>query len=90
MNVEIGTEAAQFPEKEYVNGIFLALHDHNFGNKLCQHFFLTDLVPLFCITGLCQKWKKMWSHLDSGNFGSKTSGVKVLLQTVAPLNVNVT
>jgi hypothetical protein len=26
MNVEIGTEAAQFPEKEYIKGIFLALH----------------------------------------------------------------
>jgi hypothetical protein len=25
MNVEIGTEAAQFPVKEYINGIFLAL-----------------------------------------------------------------
>jgi hypothetical protein len=25
MNVEIGTEAAQFPEKEYINGIFVAL-----------------------------------------------------------------
>ncbi len=25
MNVEIGTEAAQFPEKEYVNGMFLAV-----------------------------------------------------------------
>jgi hypothetical protein len=23
MNVEIGTEAAQFPEKEYINGIFV-------------------------------------------------------------------
>ncbi len=22
MNVEIGTEAAQFPEKEYINGIY--------------------------------------------------------------------
>ncbi len=28
MNVEIGTEAAQFPEKEYINGIFLAVHVH--------------------------------------------------------------
>jgi hypothetical protein len=27
MNVEIGTEAAQFPEKEYINGIFLAVKD---------------------------------------------------------------
>ncbi len=25
MNVEIGTEAAQFPEKEYINVIFLAV-----------------------------------------------------------------
>ena len=35
MNVKIGTEAVQFPEKEYINGIFLAVH--NFG------FFLLDL-----------------------------------------------
>jgi hypothetical protein len=27
MNVEIGTEAAQFPEKEYINGIFAAVQD---------------------------------------------------------------
>jgi hypothetical protein len=26
MNVEIGTEAAQFTEKEYINGIFLAVY----------------------------------------------------------------
>jgi hypothetical protein len=25
MNVEIGTKAAQFPEKEYTNGIFVAV-----------------------------------------------------------------
>jgi hypothetical protein len=25
MNVEIGTEAAQFPEKKYINEIFLAV-----------------------------------------------------------------
>jgi hypothetical protein len=25
MNMEIGTEAVQFPEKEYINGIFLAV-----------------------------------------------------------------
>jgi hypothetical protein len=27
MNVEIRTEAMQFPEKEYINVIFLAVHD---------------------------------------------------------------
>jgi hypothetical protein len=26
MNVEIGTEAVQFPEKENINGIFLAVY----------------------------------------------------------------
>jgi hypothetical protein len=26
MHVEIGTEAAQFPEKEYINGIFVAVY----------------------------------------------------------------
>ncbi len=31
MNVEIGTEAAQFPEKEYINGIFVAVHN------MCNH-----------------------------------------------------
>ncbi len=25
VNVEIGTETAQFPEKEYINGIFVAV-----------------------------------------------------------------
>ncbi len=25
MNVEIGTEAPQFPEKEYINGIFVTV-----------------------------------------------------------------
>jgi hypothetical protein len=25
MNVEIGAQAAQFPEKEYINGIFVAV-----------------------------------------------------------------
>jgi hypothetical protein len=29
MNVEIGTEAAQCPEKEYINGIFLAVSAEN-------------------------------------------------------------
>jgi hypothetical protein len=29
MNVEIGTAAAQFPEKEYINGIFVAVQDIN-------------------------------------------------------------
>jgi hypothetical protein len=26
MNIEIGAEAALFPEKEYINGIFVTVH----------------------------------------------------------------
>jgi hypothetical protein len=29
MNVEIGTEAAQYPEKEYINWIFVAVYRHS-------------------------------------------------------------
>jgi hypothetical protein len=28
MNVEIGTEAAQFPEKEFIIGIFIAVYGY--------------------------------------------------------------
>jgi hypothetical protein len=37
MDVEIGTEAAQFPEKEYIYGIFLAVCP-------LQTILLSDLV----------------------------------------------
>jgi hypothetical protein len=30
MNVEIGAEAALFPEKEYIKGIFVAVQDSQF------------------------------------------------------------
>jgi hypothetical protein len=33
MNVEIGTEATQFPEKEYINGIFLAVKMSDLGAR---------------------------------------------------------
>ncbi len=34
MNVEIGTEAAQFPEKEYINGIFVAVYSQWGGSMI--------------------------------------------------------
>jgi hypothetical protein len=36
MNVEIGAEAALFPEKEYISGIFLAV---NYPNSPWQRIF---------------------------------------------------
>jgi hypothetical protein len=34
MNVEIGTDAEQFPEKKYINGIFLQCGVMNYLHKL--------------------------------------------------------
>ncbi len=39
MNVEIGTEAVQFPEKEYIDGIFLAVWDYSFDVMVCVWTF---------------------------------------------------
>jgi hypothetical protein len=39
MNVEIGTEAAQFPEKKYINGIFVAVYNiglNSEGRRICH------------------------------------------------------
>jgi hypothetical protein len=42
MNVELGTETAQFPEKEYINGIFLAVYPAENSILPCSplHFML--------------------------------------------------
>jgi hypothetical protein len=36
MNVEIEPEVAQFPEKEYINGIFLAVCGNYYNAMLCD------------------------------------------------------
>ncbi len=36
MNVEIGTESEQFPKKEYINGIFVAVHGLPVSHKIIQ------------------------------------------------------
>jgi hypothetical protein len=46
MNVEIGAEAAQFPEKEYINGIAFAVYN-------------VHASPLICISSVAfrvQRW----------------------------------
>jgi hypothetical protein len=47
MSVEIGTEAAQFPEKEYINGIFVALHCMLFSGDPSLLSFLSMFSSLF-------------------------------------------
>ncbi len=47
MNVEIGAEAAQFPEKEYINGIVFAVQGCRAGMTLAVPERLGINIPLF-------------------------------------------
>jgi len=57
MNVEIGTEAAQVPEKEYINGIFVAVHSSRPTVKKKKsgigHKYLYELLKKYILT--CRK-----------------------------------
>ncbi len=44
MNVEIGTEAALFPEKEYINGIFVAVWILVKNTRVCLQFCWTPEI----------------------------------------------
>ena len=46
MNVEIGAEAAQFPEKEYINGIAVAVRDGTFE----EDFYMLQAMEFPAIT----------------------------------------
>jgi hypothetical protein len=43
MNVEIGAEAALFPEKDYISGIFVAVYTANEGLVRIQYKFLVPI-----------------------------------------------
>jgi hypothetical protein len=49
MNVEIRAEAALFPEKEYISGIFVAVHTTIFWGP--AEAYLMHLLKLFCKYG---------------------------------------
>jgi hypothetical protein len=52
MNVETGAEAAQFPEKEYINGIAVAVDSkmYEFGGKCRKWYTSYDLTSYYLIT----------------------------------------
>ncbi len=52
MNVEIGTEAAQFPEKEYINGIFFAVQPKHY-LSMCLLEEGEGLYRYIKVYGLC-------------------------------------
>jgi hypothetical protein len=45
MIVEIGAEAAQFPEKEYINGIAVAVYNI----RPCLYFLLVCIILVRCL-----------------------------------------
>jgi hypothetical protein len=53
MNVEIGAEAAQFPEKEYINGIAVAVHNAcRLSTITTSHKFFTFNVVVVRLTNV--------------------------------------
>ncbi len=55
MNVEIGTAAAQFPEKDYIYGIFLAMcnPERNRGRKRINGYVVIKFMSNSCHLGKC-------------------------------------
>jgi hypothetical protein len=53
MNVEIGAEAALFPEKEYINGIAVAVRQHQTSYTISSEFgiYYFKVVKLSTWTG---------------------------------------
>jgi hypothetical protein len=47
MNVEIGTEAAQFPDKKYINRIFVALRALHTLNKYNIEYTVFTIIHIF-------------------------------------------
>jgi hypothetical protein len=53
MNVETGIEAAQFPQKKYIKGIFIAVYDSKKVFLFHESYFtqtLTNYVSRVCST----------------------------------------
>ncbi len=59
MNVEIGAEAAQFPEKEYINGIAVAVWAHSayleLNREPCSAIFILDTYTVYNVTHCLSK-----------------------------------
>ncbi len=59
MNLEIGTEAAQFPEKEYIHGIFVAVHIRQ---DMFPAYLICTNCPLNMILRLGRSLKMLISY----------------------------
>jgi hypothetical protein len=60
MYVEIGTEAVQFPEKEYINGIFLAVFGTT--NRTVSYFKSISTLTQNWPTNVQRLYQKLFLH----------------------------
>ncbi len=73
MNVKIGTEAAQFPEKEYINGIFVAVCHGSYCSNIehiwvCPElFFLSLLHVSLCSDGQKVRWSFFLTNISQSS-----------------------
>jgi hypothetical protein len=80
MNVEIWTEAAQFPEMKYVNGIFVAVC-----TKISRVSYLLILRQIFSLTRKFTLWPKQAMCRDSCTF--QTQGMQFLKRLGHEINI---
>ncbi len=79
MNVEIGSEAAQFPEKEYINGIFIAVCH---ANTAIGHSWKTIHWPLLYVYGVTKEFswglgmEDVMSFLVKGKYQTNNTGLR--------------
>jgi hypothetical protein len=67
MNVEIGAEAALFPEKEYIKGIFVAMHTEFKGSHTAYPNCVVQLLFAICFCIRSYVHQQLLS-LDCQNF----------------------
>jgi hypothetical protein len=63
MNEEIEAEAAQFPEKEYINGIAVAVHIYHPGDVMAPHRSIESHTRI--VEATLEEWSSPWRHRNS-------------------------
>ncbi len=81
MNVENGAEAAQFPEKEYINGIAVAEWSPTCFVHLVLYTWLVNVLLVLWLAGVSRTWALLgWGECTSAHCLSRSRGLCMLKQ----------